>query len=501
MALPLGVAALVGLITIDGSFVYDDVSAIRESPVVQGTVPWTEAFSRDFWGGPVGPQGVSWRPVAPLIWRALWTLGGGSPWPFRVASLLFHVAATGAAFALFRRGLDLRTATVGALLFALHPAHAEVIGGIVSHADLLAFALGATSLTLVLGPNANARRVVIAALLLAFGGAAKETAFLFGPLAALALLADRSVPRRTALGRAAPLVAVAIAIVAIQLMLPRQAPTVYDNLAVATGGLTRLAHTLYTVAKGAAVCFVPTGIAPNHGYAAVDLDPATLWPVAASGVLLTLLGVGLLGWSAFTGRWRLAAALGLLIGTLALQCNLLFYSPSDLAERLLYPATAAACALVAAGLGQVANRRQSVALVLAISLVFAAGTVTAQRPWHDELALWEHAAEVEPKAWRSQRALGAVLRKRGDTHEGGWHWMLMSFIQWSFPNPVDFGPVAALEQLPVHERLLEGPGQLLPSDPCGLAALWTREMYTPEERPVTWAIFRQRYGCGDLPSR
>lgn len=33
-----------------GSYVYDDAGSLKNNVVVKGEVPWTEAWTRDFWG-------------------------------------------------------------------------------------------------------------------------------------------------------------------------------------------------------------------------------------------------------------------------------------------------------------------------------------------------------------------------------------------------------------------------------------------------------------------
>ena len=35
---------------LNGSFVYDDAGSVVKNVVVNGHVPWTEAFKRDYWG-------------------------------------------------------------------------------------------------------------------------------------------------------------------------------------------------------------------------------------------------------------------------------------------------------------------------------------------------------------------------------------------------------------------------------------------------------------------
>ena len=67
-------AGVVGGTTIDGGFVYDDVPAILENPLVQGEAPLYEAFGRSFWGKPLAEESFIYRPLPSLLWRLLWSM-------------------------------------------------------------------------------------------------------------------------------------------------------------------------------------------------------------------------------------------------------------------------------------------------------------------------------------------------------------------------------------------------------------------------------------------
>lgn len=54
-----------------GSFVYDDAGSIHKNVVVNGSVPWTQVFQRDFWGTPMKDvqSHKSFRPLTTLSFR------------------------------------------------------------------------------------------------------------------------------------------------------------------------------------------------------------------------------------------------------------------------------------------------------------------------------------------------------------------------------------------------------------------------------------------------
>lgn len=138
---------------IRGSYVYDDAGSIKNNVVVKGDVPWTEAFTRDFWGTPMieRQSHKSFRPITTLSFRLNWivseklgtngtdqhTIG------FHLVNLGLHGLVTGlvtesASFVFdTRTDIDILSQTLTGMIFALHPIHAEAVSNITSRGELL----------------------------------------------------------------------------------------------------------------------------------------------------------------------------------------------------------------------------------------------------------------------------------------------------------------------------------------------------------------------------
>lgn len=503
--LPLGLALLVGLITVDGGFVYDDQHALQNSPVVQGHVSWTQALQRDFWGRDLGLRGdaVSWRPLLPLLWRGLWQLGSGSPLAFRLLTVLLHAGATLAVVAAvrdWRRAARDPSADAVALaagaLFAVHASHAEAVGALVSQADLLATLLGTLAL-LGLFRAQTLGKGLLAALWLVPAILAKESAVLFG-LAGLAWLAAH---RRGALALAwtagwMPIALISLRMQALAFGGKREAAI--DNVLAALPAADRWLAGLSLVARQALLTVVPAGLAPSHGYAAYTTDVADLLPAALVGGLLIAVGLGAGIWALVKHKAWLSLALVIYAGPLIAGSHLLFVGPTELAERLLYPATAVPVAALALAIqrGVQTQARQRLALGLLL-LAMAAASWQAQRPWHQPLALWQRGAEVEPKSWRIQHNLGTELARAGQVEEGLWHLLVGVWLRRQLPKPVDFRLVEALELLPTGERLRRAPAVLGGPDACGLIDALATTAYptSPADQQQTRAILHQHTPC------
>lgn len=189
--------------TLRGAFVYDDTRQIVRNPLVQSPELLGRALVSDVWafkgGGGVAVSDY-WRPTF-VLWIAanVRLFGVESTTGWHAASLLLHAAVTALAFALVRRwGLSPGLAGAIALLFAVHPAHAESVAWISGAPDLLMSLALLASLwfadALPESPTAQTWVPALFAFALALG--AKEAAFLFPAVVFVALRRERGARKR-----------------------------------------------------------------------------------------------------------------------------------------------------------------------------------------------------------------------------------------------------------------------------------------------------------------
>ena len=114
-------AVLVYLPIVANDFVFDDIPAIVQNPVVSGDAPWTEAFTQSFWGKRLGFEHVTtWRPLTTLGFWANAALFGLEPAAFHWINLLMHALVTVLVFVLIGRWFGQHdVACLGAGLFAV----------------------------------------------------------------------------------------------------------------------------------------------------------------------------------------------------------------------------------------------------------------------------------------------------------------------------------------------------------------------------------------------
>ncbi len=466
-ALPLILALLAGFCTIDGNFIQDDKSAIVTNPlIVKEAVTFFDFFHRDSWGFSAEGPIFLWRPLLPMIWRIVWGINPGSPLLFRLLTALLHLLATGMVLILGKRLLrEQWIVWATGALFAVHPIHAEALGGIVSQADILATLLGLLAVYIALGRSRTISPLIVAGILAA-ASLAKESAVVFSAVIAVAALMPAGVQLRKRLSLSLSAAFIAFLTILIQLVIKRAGESQLDNLAFAAHGGQKILHALYIIGRGISMCFVPVGMSPFHDYAAIDLSLATLLPYAIPGALFLCIGTGAFLISLKKRNVAGVIGIGLLFGPIILNSSLIVRVGTELAERLLYPASVAASAIAAFAVYKAIGPRFSRVAIVLLILLFSVQSWSAQRPWRNQLDLYAHGVEAEPLSARLHLYYGMNLLSNRDIHAAAWHFMATTYIMSNFPNAVDPTPIIELEPFPAEQRIMEGPAAFGPEDTC-----------------------------------
>ena len=134
-------------------FICDDFEWLEQAKLL---TTLEEHLEYNYWG--------EHMPAFTLLWRAVYLLFGAEPVAFDALSVLAHLAASIGVYALARQVLAgaPRWALAAALLFALHPAHDEVVLWDVAVSHILVVAMG-SALLLLVGRTLRPGRVRFAA--------------------------------------------------------------------------------------------------------------------------------------------------------------------------------------------------------------------------------------------------------------------------------------------------------------------------------------------------
>lgn len=408
-----------------GPFQFDDRHAIVENPALRGAVDF------EWWGSKAWTIGAGhYRPLTFVTYAMNLRLDGLDPFGFHLFNVLLHWAATATVIGLFWLLFQRPTAAIaGGLLFAVTPANSEAVNYLAARSSLLVGLWSAASIAaFVLFRHAQAEGRQGGALLagsgalvaLGLGLASKEMAVTV-PIAWMCY--DLGWSR--ALSRKALLLPYAVA---AALGLGYFATTGYYHTvwAVLTGAPSgdrnvwvNLWSQLAAFPMHVTVFAWPFSLTVLHDVPILDSP----WQVSVFVGMALILAVGLVSvsWLAGASDARKPAGFLLLWSVVSLlpatvyPLHVLFQEHRD---YLPWMGLAGAMGLV---VGAAWDRTRGIparwALVgtgVVVLVALSATTVTRNRVWADELALWTDAAAKSPHHAVVRVNLGNEYLRRGD---------------------------------------------------------------------------------------
>lgn len=130
---------------ISNGFALDDVEIIVRNDRVHSLAGAWRIFVEPYWPPEMGSS--LYRPFTILAFALQWLIGGGSPLPFHVTSILVYALCSVAVLKLCREIADWPVAWLAAALFAVHPVHVEAVANVVGQAELWAALLSIVAAT------------------------------------------------------------------------------------------------------------------------------------------------------------------------------------------------------------------------------------------------------------------------------------------------------------------------------------------------------------------
>ncbi|MGK2961899.1 MAG: hypothetical protein ACSLFK_07090 [Gemmatimonadaceae bacterium] len=145
-ALAIVLLAIAASLTgISNGFALDDVEIIVRNERVHSLAGAWRIFVEPYWPPDFGAS--LYRPFTVLAFAVQWLIGGGSPLPFHVTSILVYALCSVAVFRLCEEIVDWPVAWLAAALFAVHPVHVEAVANVVGQAELWAALLSIIAAT------------------------------------------------------------------------------------------------------------------------------------------------------------------------------------------------------------------------------------------------------------------------------------------------------------------------------------------------------------------
>jgi Flp pilus assembly protein TadD len=384
--------------TLSMGFIYDDRPQIEQNPYLRLWPGFARVFTSSVWSlTDVESDANYYRPLMWIVYNAIYTVAGASPWAFHLINVLLHACVTAVVFLLtLELWKDLRIAGIASILFALHPVHTEPVAWIAAIPELGYTLFFLLALYFYVSDSSPAVHRAIACIA-CYGTALlwKESALAFLPCV---VIYDLFVLREFRVRRYAGLAVTTGVYLAVRTaVLGGLAPSVvHDGWSVTTQILTAISHLGIYIEK----LVVPVNLTFFYSLEATSR--------ITSRVLLVLLLFAIAAWK-LRGKmaWSLFWIPLTLVPVLVVSRVVV-----PLAERNLYLASVGFVWIAAEALVRLSKTRQ---LVLAGAVCIAYFAVDSLRVpvWKDELALFGQALQLHPDNTSIRMRVSSELGRRG----------------------------------------------------------------------------------------
>lgn len=417
--------------SLGNGLVYDDHFLIERNRLILDADLWG-VFTTHYWGGYEDEANANgqYRPLAVLSF-VLDGWGGIEPFRFHLTNVLLHVGNSLLAYLLCASmGLQ-RGAVFAALLFAVHPIHAEAVAGVTfGRADLLAGLFSLSALLLYVRRHRRGYGLALASFFFAL--LSKESALTALGLVVvvdLTLVSMRSKKWgdgiRNSMRQCGPRWAGFVGVFVLYLALRKGAAGLgfsAENVLALNNPLIDqpLDHQLLTAAglfcKYIGLVLVPARLSVDYSYNAIPVITSPLAPEALAGLVMGVAGLLLCAGALWRSWPRVFLGLAFFFISYAAVSQTLVLINAIFQERFLYLPVLGLFALAGLGFDRVQKRW---AFVLAGLILAGYGTRTAMRnaEWHSDLTLYQSAVAAYPQSAKMQHALGDALAERGQVAE------------------------------------------------------------------------------------
>lgn len=412
-------------------FAYDDVYIIEKNLNAHDLSAWRDIWLTPYWPYHGTELGI-YRPFIIFFYAVQWAISGGQPWFFHTVNVLLHATVSVLAFYLLQRLTTRVPALVGALIFAVHPLHTEVVANVVGQAELVtATAMLGACLIHVTRPAGTAvswpGRLALVALFAVALTTKESSVVLPGLLVALDFAQQRV--RISVRGVAQYADDMLMTVVLLGATLAAYLIVRFDVMSGSLIGVDaapsmpylrephRVLNALRAFPEFVRLLFFPLDLSADYAPGVIlAVDSLTMMTLLGAALLLGLIALALV-----TPWWPMVglAAAWFLISIIVVS-NLLFPIGVLIAERTLY-LPSFAVSLIAASAWQTAQPRASLAvrrivpvLTLIVLILLGVRTWTRNPDWADTPAVLRALSRDHPESYKTQWTQALILWRQGD---------------------------------------------------------------------------------------
>ena len=420
--------------TLQNGYVLDDVIMVRDNTIVaKGIKGIGELLSTPHMRGYLIIPNDTYRPLSLVMFALETQFFGQNP----VVNHFFNILVFAGCVILFFlflnhffEGKKPVAAFIGALLFALHPVHTEVVANIKSRDELLCFFFAFWSLIVFMKymKEGKTAQLLAGSFILFLSIISKENTITFLGVVPLLFFFFKNENRRRSIMITAGTVVSIIAFIAIRAAVLKAYDAnvstdieFIDNALVhAPNFASRIATAVLISGKYIQLLFVPYPLLCNYSFNAIPF--ATF---ANIGVLASLAGYGFIIYYAVTNLIKknkdpFAFAIVFFLMTISLFTNLFILIGAEMGERFLFMASAGWCMAGAVAIDKWLIKSpvedinwlknpKILALLVPLTLVFGSMVFARNKDWKDNVNLYKVDLEKSPNDARLNYYLGTAL--------------------------------------------------------------------------------------------
>ena len=414
----------------NGYAVDDNVAISRNELVTKGVSAIPQILSTPYHYGSDIAKGTNhnaeylYRPLSLVLFATEYQLFGENPAPGHIINVLLYSCCVILLFLFLHRLFKKKRifiAFTGALLFALHPIHTEIVANIKSGDELLCFLFGFLSLNAFIKylDSKNIVPLVCGLVFYFLSLLSKETSITFMAVIPFVFFFYRNENKK----RSVYISVLSLIPVIVYLLIRYSVLTPYNdnspsNLSFIDNALigapsfaSRLATEILILGYYVKLMIVPYPLISDYGYNSIPF--ATFSDI---GVWLSLIVYGLLIYFSFSRLVKKRSdppAFGIVffLITVSLFSNILFSLQSMMAERFIFTPSVGFCVMLAFILEQAVFRSEvtelkgiknkTVLLILIpVSIIFTWITVSRNSEWKDNFTLFRADSKKSPNNFR-----------------------------------------------------------------------------------------------------
>jgi len=432
--------------TLQNGYVLDDVIMVKDNTIVaKGLKGIGELLTTPHMRGYLKVPNDDYRPLSLVTFAIERQFFGEGPAAHHFFNIAFFAGCVLLFFLFLHRFFDEKKpiiAFIGALLFALHPVHTEVVANIKSRDELLCFLFGFLSLNLMMRymKEGKAMQLVVGLWSLFLAFMAKENVITFiGVVPLLFFFFKNEDKKRAAFATVGTIGTSIMFIVVAQIVLrsyhANESSSIefIDNALVNAPNIgSRIATAVYICGKYLYLLFIPYPLVCNYSFNSIPFvtagHPETMVKAAVAFVLYGAMLIYAVMRIIKNKKDPFAFAIMFYLMTISLFTNLFMLIGAEMAERFLFMASAGLCMAVAFAVDKwiipssstdlsVLKSRKLLAILVPVTLIFGGMAIARNTDWKDNVAIYKADYTKSPNDCRLAYYVGTALAENEYTEE------------------------------------------------------------------------------------